>query len=358
MTSAPTTAELERRVVILPSSSADGAVASQVLAAAGMEITRCVTMEDLCATAEAGAAVLVLAEEALAGTGFRCLADFLDRQPAWSDIPLIVLTTRRREATAYWRIVGELSSVRNAMLLERPMQTEMFLQAVRVALRTRERQYQLRTYIAERESLLAQREMLLREVQHRVKNNLQMMQSLVRMSAARAPPQAKPLFADLVGRISALGQLHTRVYASENLTGIDAAAYLAGIVNQTATAFAVPQGCVRIVKHLEPILMDVDTAMPVGLIATELLTNAYKYAFPEGRPGEIRIELALRSGMVELMVADDGVGLPEAVSSVSTGLQLVRGLAGQIGGTFTTLTAPGTRCILRFPFKECPQGPA
>jgi hypothetical protein len=179
-----------------------------VLAAAGMEITRCVTMGDLCATVEPGAAVLVLAEEALAGTGFRCLADFLDRQPAWSDIPLIVLTTRRREATAYWRIVGELSSVRNAMLLERPMQTEMFLQAVRVALRTRERQYQLRTYIAERESLLAQREMLLREVQHRVKNNLQMMQSLVRMSAARAPPQAKPLFADLVGRISALGQLH------------------------------------------------------------------------------------------------------------------------------------------------------
>jgi two-component sensor histidine kinase len=355
MTSAPATAELERRVVILPSSSADGAVASQVLAAAGMETARCATTEDLCVTAAAGAAVLVLAEEALVGTGFRCLADFLDRQPAWSDIPLVVLTTRRREATPYWRLVGELSSVRNAMLLERPMRTEMLLQAVRVALRTRERQYQLRTYLAERESLLAQREMLLREVHHRVKNNLQMMQSLVRMSAMRALPQAKPLFADLVGRISAIGQLHTLVYASENLTEIDVAAYLAGIVDQTETAFGLPQGHVRVVKHLEPILMDVDTAMPVGLIATELLTNAYKYAFPKGRPGEIRIELALRSGTVELMVADNGIGLPEAVSSASTGLQLVRALADQIGGRFTMLTAPGTRCILHFALKLCSQ---
>jgi two-component sensor histidine kinase len=239
------------------------------------------------------------------------------------------------------------------MLLERPMRTEMLLQAVRVALRARERQYQLRTYLAERESLLAQREMLLREVHHRVKNNLQMMQSLVRMSAMRALPQAKSLFADLVGRISAIGQLHTLVYASENLTEIDAAAYLAKIVDQTATAFDLPQGRVRLVKHLEPILMNVDTAMPVGLIATELLTNAYKYAFPGSGPGEIQIGLALHSDVVELTVADDGVGLPEVVSSGSTGLQLVRALAGQIGGKFRIFAAHGTRCVLHFPLKNC-----
>ena len=223
------------------------------------------------------------------------MLDFLDHQPAWSDIPLIVLTTRHREPTAHWRTIAELSSVRNATLLERPMRTEMLLQAVRVALRTRERQYQLRAHIAERESLLAQKEVLLREVYHRVKNNLQMMQSLVRLSAARAPPQAAPLFTDLASRIGAIGQLHNRIYASGNLTEIDAAAYVADVVDQVNAAFGALQQRVRIAKHLEPIMVDVDTAIPLGLITTELLTNAYRYAFPAGAAGVIRVELTLHA---------------------------------------------------------------
>ena len=140
----------------------------------------------------------MLAEDALVGPAFSPRR-FLDRQPAWSDLPLIVLTTRGREATAHWRVIAERSSVRNATLLERPMRTEMLLQAVRVALRTRERQYQPRASIEERESLLAQREIMLREVQHRVKNNLQMVQSLVRLSAVRAPAQASALSPSLSG---------------------------------------------------------------------------------------------------------------------------------------------------------------
>src|ERR687898_2319075 len=157
--------------------------------------------------AERGAAVLVLAEEALVGTGFQRVSDFLDRQPAWSDIPLIVLTTRRQGPTANWRRIAELSSVRNAMLLERPMRTEMLVQAVRVALRTRERQYQLRTGIAERESLLAQREILLREVHHRVKNLLALVQALARQTEARG--EAAEAYRDaFLGRLGSLVQAH------------------------------------------------------------------------------------------------------------------------------------------------------
>jgi two-component sensor histidine kinase len=347
---APTRAELERRVVMLPPSSADGAVASQVLAAAGMPAALCASAEELCATAEAGAAVLVLDEDALAAS--HCLSDFLDRQPAWSDIPLIVLTSRRREPTSHWRTVAELSSVRNATLLERPMRIEMLLQAVRVALRTRNRQYQLRASIDERENLLRQREMLLREVHHRVKNNLQMMLSLVRLSAIRAPRDAEPMFADLAGRLGAIGQLHTRIYATQNLTEIDAAAHVADVVDQVVAAFGTSHLTVRIAKRLEPIVVDVDTAIPLGLITTELLTNALRYAFPGGCSGNIDVGLGRHGDRVELTVVDDGVGLPKVKKgSTSTGLRLVRALAKQIGGTFATTDGSGLKATVLFPLK-------
>jgi two-component sensor histidine kinase len=359
MTGAPTRAALERRIVLLPPSAADGAIACQVLAAAGMATALCTNTAELCATAAAGAGVLVVAEQALVGADFQSVSDFLDQQPAWSDIPLLVLTTRHREPTASWRIVAQLSSVRNAMLLERPMRTEMLVQAARVGLRTRERQYQLRANIAERESLLAQREMLLREVYHRVKNNLQMMQSLVRLSAARAPSQAQPLFTDLASRLGAIGQLHNRIYASGNLTEIDAAAYLGDVVNQIDAAFGALQQRVRLVKRLEPVSVDVDTAMPLGLITTELLTNAYRHAFPAGSTGTIRVELALHAAMAELAVADDGVGMPGADKDpASTGLRLVQALARQIGGTFALSEEAGTRGTVSFPLKRHPPSPS
>ena len=182
------------------------------------------------------------------------LSGFLEAKPAWSDIPLIILTVRRREAAAHWRLVADVPSVRNATLLERPMRIETLLQAVRVALRTRERQYELRAYIAERERLLAQRDMLLREVHHRVKNNLQMIQSLVRMSLARAPAEARPLITDLASRIGAIGHLHSRIYASENLTEIDAASYLADVVDEVSAAYGALEQRVRITKRLSPCL--------------------------------------------------------------------------------------------------------
>jgi len=349
MTADTAPAELERRVIFLPLNPADGSVAGNILAAAGQRVKSCASIEEFCATAESGAGVLVIADDALIGANCQRLSDFLERQPAWSDIPLIVLTTRRREPTAAWRRVAELPWISNAMLLDRPMRTETLLQAVRVALRARDRQYQLRDFVAEREGLLAQRDVLLREVHHRVKNNLQMMQSLIRLTARRAPSDAQRSFTDLVARVAALGQLHQQLYASMNFRELDAATYLSDIADQLEAAFGLPEGRVRIVKQLQPTMVNLDTALPLGLITTELVSNALRYAYPPGSAGEIRIALVARDGGRELTISDNGIGLAAASSApVSTGLRLVQALAEQLGGTFALDSGPGVRGVVQF----------
>ena len=103
--------------------------------------------------------------------------------------------------------------------------------------------------------------------------------------------------------------------------------------------------------------MSVDTAIPLGLITAELLINAYKYAFPAGSSGAIRIELALRSSIVELTVADDGVGLKKGEPSPgSTGFRLVRALAEKIGGRFSTHSARGCAAPSSSPSRSAPNG--
>jgi two-component sensor histidine kinase len=100
-------------------------------------------------------------------------------------------------------------------------------------------------------------------------------------------------------------------------------------------------------------VVDVDTAIPLGLITNELLTNAYRYAFPTGSKGFIRVELRLHAGIVELVIGDTGIGLAEGKgASSSTGLRLVEGLAQQIGGTLTTRSGSGLRATVRFPLKK------
>lgn len=114
-------------------------------------------------------------------------------------------------------------------------------------------------------------------------------------------------------QIWAIGQAHHKLYAGGNLDHIDLSSYIADIADQSVIGFGSLNDRVRVTMQLEPISVDVDAAIPIGLIVTELLTNAFKYAkyaFPGGRRGEVRIGLVSRSGYGELTIMDDGVGLP------------------------------------------------
>ena len=226
----------EHRALVLASNLTDGAVIKRVLADAGVETINYATAEELLNAARAGVGTIIITEEAMVGMALELLAAFFGEEPTWSHVPLIVLTAQNRSRSRMprWRqSVADLPFVRSATLLERPLRTETLIQSVRVAMRSRDRQYQLRNYLVEREELLARTYTLFRELQHRVKNNLQVIQSLVRLSAKRAPAELAEYFDEVRRQIWAIGQAHHKLYAGGNLDHIDLSSYIADISDQS-----------------------------------------------------------------------------------------------------------------------------
>jgi two-component sensor histidine kinase len=195
---------------------------------------------------------------------------------------------------------------------------------------------------------LRDKDVLLKEVHHRVKNNLQMIASLVRIGAKNVTPEALPIFRDIARRIITVGQAYNQLYAAPELDLLDLGAYIGEVCEQVAAAAGSER--IALAKELQPIGVDIDVALPIGLIAGELVTNAYKHAFPGGAEGRIRVRLARDDGSAVLTVSDNGRGLPEGRGGDATGLRLVDALASQIDGRveFIVSAEGGTECRLTF----------
>jgi two-component sensor histidine kinase len=210
---------------------------------------------------------------------------------------------------------------------------------------------------ADLQKLLGEKEVLLREVHHRVKNNLQMMQSMVRLTAQRAPRESRPQFANVARRIWAIGQLYNQLYTKQDVTSIDLGGYVDSICRNSGL-FG-DDSKVTIACDFDSIVTDLDTAVPIGLITVELITNAYKHAFPDGRHGQVTVRLRSDgAGRATLTVADDGIGMqqpaPEGEAEETMGMKLVTALVDQVHGTLTQEQAQGTRWTLVFEVKERP----
>jgi two-component sensor histidine kinase len=198
------------------------------------------------------------------------------------------------------------------------------------------------------------KEALLREVHHRVKNNMAVICSLFYLQSTHTKDeQTAYIFRDMESRVHSMALVHEHLYGSENLARIDFAAYaqtLAKDIFSSQGSLSVP---VRFESELEPVIMGVDLAVPCGLILNELISNALKHGFPNSASGEIR--LTLRCGPdsgCTLSVDDSGVGIPADLdlnTDKSLGLRLVRSLTQQIRGTFELVrTNPGTSAHLHF----------
>jgi PAS domain S-box-containing protein len=208
------------------------------------------------------------------------------------------------------------------------------------------------------QAALNDKDALLREVHHRVKNNLQVIDSLLRMETRRSGDgETRAVLQDMQGRIRAMAQLHEALYRSSSFSGIDLGSYIGQLVTRTLQAQAPRQGAVRLQLDLDSVPVEMDQATPCGLLVNELVSNCLKHGFPDGSSGEVRVSLKQdpADGSLVLQVSDNGQGLPPdwvARKQDRLGLQLANDLAGQLGGHL--VMGPGPAPVFTLHFRADP----
>ncbi|MEL6925270.1 MAG: sensor histidine kinase, partial [Bacteroidota bacterium] len=200
-------------------------------------------------------------------------------------------------------------------------------------------------------------ELLLKEIHHRVKNNLQTVSSLLSLqSESITDPTALDAVQESKNRVASMALLHQKLYQGENLAAIEMADYFRNIGKNIIESFGQKAKHVSLSVQMEPLELDVDTAVPVGLITNELLTNSLKYAFENRESGQIDITLQQDDNkMLTLQVSDNGQGLKDGQRNElgkGFGSLLVRLLTQQLGGELKEINSSGMTTIIQFPIQQ------
>jgi PAS domain S-box-containing protein len=203
---------------------------------------------------------------------------------------------------------------------------------------------------------LAEKETLLREIHHRVKNNLQIVSSLLYFQSKQASPENAQVFLEAQSRVRSMTLVHEQLYQAKNLSRIDFAPYARALAQQVTQSYGHLSKKIRLsIEESESIELPIETALPCGMMLNELLTNVYKYAFPNGQGGTAVVKIERVEDRMQLQVSDDGVGLPDSVNvtkPASFGLRLIQNLAAQVRGTIQYKQGKGTTAILTLTIPE------
>ena len=202
------------------------------------------------------------------------------------------------------------------------------------------------------QAALNEKETLLQEIHHRVKNNLQIVASLLKLQADQVDDvQVKEALKESQGRVYTMSAVHESLYKSENLSDINLKSYLTKITKTLLHTYQTGPGKVRLDINSEDIRLNIEKANPLGLIINELISNTLKYAFPDNTKGEINISARMEDDDLELIVSDDGVGMPPAFdwkNANTLGLQMVMTLVeNQLSGSITMESNKGTTFTIR-----------
>jgi two-component sensor histidine kinase len=199
---------------------------------------------------------------------------------------------------------------------------------------------------------LAEKELLLKEVHHRVKNNMQVISSLLNMQASEIEDkELKNRYRESQSRVRSMALVHEKLYRSHDLSSIELGEYVRSMMSEMTSSSSVIN--VRWKVNSEPFFLGVDKAVPVGLIVHELVSNAIKHAFHGADGGEVVVDLARNPArIVSITVRDNGVGMPagkDLSEYSSMGMVLVMSLAEQLSGSVALERGSGSRFVLTFP---------
>jgi two-component sensor histidine kinase len=350
-------ASAETRVLILARVGRDGMLAERLLAESGIDAQLCVSASDLVEAVEAGAGLLLLTTEALDEVSVQRIARAIDRQPAWSDIPVVLLSGEADQA----EVDVLLGPLGNVTVLQRPVRLPSLLATVRSGLRARKRQYQVRDLLAQAERARADAEMqqahiealntrlqrAMTETHHRVKNNLQIIAAMVDMRVLDGTPTIPAEeFKRLGNHVRMLASVHDLLTQQAKEDGqanhISAKAVmgkLLPLMQQTA-------GHRRIDFQADDCPFSARQGTSFALVVNELVSNAIKYG-----KNAIQVSLQVQDSTATLEVCDDGPGFPEgfnALEAANTGLELVEHLSTwDLGGRTRYANRPeGGGCVV------------
>lgn len=200
---------------------------------------------------------------------------------------------------------------------------------------------------------LREKEILLKEVHHRVKNNLQVISSIINLQAEQTPdPKIQEIFDDTRARVRSIALVHEKLYESKDLSNIPLRDYLDGLLGHLVETFGSRAHGISTELDIEPVSLNIDSAVNCGLIITELVSNSLKYAFSKGQKGKIVICFKALEHTYVLTICDDGPGLPPGFDLQKTktlGLTLVTGLTKELNGKLTIGSNQGAEFVITFP---------
>ena len=265
-------------------------------------------------------------------------------------VPLIVLTGQDDDAT----VAQAMLEGAQDYLVKGQVETRALPRALRHAIERFRMQARAALANQELERRVQEKDLMLSEIHHRVKNSLQVVSSLLRLEAGRIrDPVVAEMLQTTQNRIRSMAMIHQTLYQSKDFARVDFHAFLQSFIPTLVQSYSIHPEEISLAFHVAEVRLPIDAAIPCGLIVNELISNALKHAFPNGRRGTISIEFMQQAGDdVTLSVEDDGVGVPEGFSfenSETLGIQLVYMLAGQLGGAVEIEHTPLTRFVLRFP---------